>query len=134
MIEKDAAITVIIAGAPASVDKFRDCMISYLTANWTIFETAAGDLWEADGLVHLTAPGETSWHGFASAIINGLPERGITLAVEQIVPIRTDEYPTRAKRPHNSRLDLSRWRTVFGQVPPHWETALAPVLDEFAHD
>jgi len=88
---------------------------------------------EADGLVHLSASGETSWHGFACAIIDGLRARGITLAVEQIVPIRTDEYPTRAKRPHNSRLDLSRWRHVFGQTPPHWETALAPVLDEFAH-
>jgi dTDP-4-dehydrorhamnose reductase len=88
---------------------------------------------EANGLVHLTASGETSWHGFACAIIDGLRARGITLAVEQLVPIRTDEYPTRAKRPHNSRLDLSRWRKVFGQTPPHWETALAPVLDEFAH-
>jgi dTDP-4-dehydrorhamnose reductase len=89
---------------------------------------------EANGLVHLTASGETSWHGFACAIINGLRARGITLTVEQIVPIRTDEYPTRANRPHNSRLDLGRWRKVFGQTPPHWETALAPVLDEFAHD
>ena len=88
---------------------------------------------EANGLVHLTASGETSWHGFACAIIDGWRARGITLAVEQLVPIRTDEYPTRAKRPHNSRLDLSRWRRVFGQTPPHWETALAPVLDAFAH-
>jgi dTDP-4-dehydrorhamnose reductase len=87
---------------------------------------------EANGLVHLTASGETSWHGFACAIIDGLRSRGITLAVQQIVPIRTDEYPTRAKRPQNSRLDLSRWREVFGQAPPHWETALASVLDEFS--
>jgi dTDP-4-dehydrorhamnose reductase len=87
---------------------------------------------EAKGLVHLTASGETSWHGFACSIINGLRARGFALTVEHVVPIRTDEYPTRAKRPHNSRLDLSRWRKVFGQTPPHWETALAPVLDEFA--
>jgi dTDP-4-dehydrorhamnose reductase len=88
---------------------------------------------EANGLVHLTASGETSWHGFACAIIDGLRARGVALTVEQLVPIPTDEYPTRAKRPHNSRLDLSRWRQVFGQTPPHWETALAPMLDEFAH-
>jgi dTDP-4-dehydrorhamnose reductase len=88
---------------------------------------------QANGLVHLTASGETSWHGFACAIVDGLRARGIALAVEQLVPIRTDEYPTRAKRPHNSRLDLGRWRKVFGQTPPHWESALAPVLDEFAY-
>jgi dTDP-4-dehydrorhamnose reductase len=88
---------------------------------------------KANGLVHLAASGETSWHGFACAIIDGLRARGIVLTVEQLVPIRTDEYPLRAKRPRNSRLDLSRWRKVFGQTPPHWETALAPVLDEFAN-
>jgi len=88
---------------------------------------------EANGLVHLAASGETSWHGFACAIIDGLRARGVALTVEQLVPIRTDEYPLRAKRPRNSRLDLSRWRKVFGQTPPHWETALAPVLDEFAN-
>jgi dTDP-4-dehydrorhamnose reductase len=88
---------------------------------------------EANGLVHLTASGETSWHGFARAIVDGLRARGIALTVEQVIPIRTDEYPTRAKRPHNSRLDLGRWRKVFGQTPPHWESSLAPVLDEFAH-
>jgi len=87
---------------------------------------------EADGLVHLTASGETSWHGFACAIVDGLRARGITLAGGQIVPIRTAEYPTRAKRPHNSRLDLGRWHRVFGQIPPHWQTALGPVLDQFA--
>jgi dTDP-4-dehydrorhamnose reductase len=88
---------------------------------------------EANGLVHLTASGETSWHGFACAIVDGLRARGVALAVERLIPIRTDEYPTRAQRPHNSRLDLSRWRKVFGQTPPHWGSALAPVLDEFAH-
>jgi dTDP-4-dehydrorhamnose reductase len=88
---------------------------------------------QAKGLVHLTASGETSWHGFACAIVDGLRARGVVLAVEQLMPIRTDEYPMRARRPHNSRLDLSRWREVFGQTPPHWEQALAPVLDEFAH-
>jgi dTDP-4-dehydrorhamnose reductase len=88
---------------------------------------------QANGLVHLTASGETSWHGFACAIVDGLRARGVALAVEQLIPIRTDEYPTRAQRPLNSRLDLNRWREVFGQTPPHWEQALAPVLDEFAY-
>jgi dTDP-4-dehydrorhamnose reductase len=87
---------------------------------------------EAKGLVHLAASGETSWHGFACAIVEGLRERGVALAVEQIVPIGTDEYPTPAKRPCNSRLDLGRLRDVFGVTPISWQDALAPELDQLA--
>jgi dTDP-4-dehydrorhamnose reductase len=89
---------------------------------------------QAQGLVHLTASGETSWHGFAGAIVEGLRARGVTLAVERIVSIRTDEYPTRAKRPRNSRLDLDRLRQVFGLTPPTWQSALATELDELARE
>jgi hypothetical protein len=47
MIEKGGAVTVIIAGAPAALNAFEFAMMSYLTSAWTLFETAAGDLWEA---------------------------------------------------------------------------------------
>ncbi len=37
----------------------------------------------ADGIVHLTASGEASWHGFACCVVEGLKSRGVvTLAVE----------------------------------------------------
>jgi dTDP-4-dehydrorhamnose reductase len=84
---------------------------------------------QANGLVHLAAKGETSWHGFACAIVAGLKHRGMRFAVRDIVPIGTDEYPTRAKRPRNSRLEMTRLKTVFGIDPPHWQTALEPELD-----
>ncbi|HEX9183652.1 MAG TPA: dTDP-4-dehydrorhamnose reductase, partial [Burkholderiales bacterium] len=56
----------------------------------------------AEGLYHMTAGGETSWCGFARAI---LAQARIAIPV---VPIRTEEYPTPARRPRNSRLDCSR--------------------------
>ena len=87
---------------------------------------------QADGLVHITAAGETSWHGFACAIVEGLRARGVSLAVAQVVPIRTEDYPTLAKRPRNSRLDLTRLRQVFGLTTPTWQSALAPELDQLA--
>jgi dTDP-4-dehydrorhamnose reductase len=87
---------------------------------------------ESKGLVNFTAAGETSWHGFACAIVVGLRARGVALAVEHVAPIPTAEFPTKARRPHNSRLDLSRWRTMFGRSPADWEAALAPVLDDYA--
>jgi dTDP-4-dehydrorhamnose reductase len=87
---------------------------------------------QAGGLVHFAASGATSWHEFAGAVVDGLRARGRALAVEHLVPIRSEEYPTRAERPRNSRLDLGRWQQVFGQTPPPWRAALAPVLDEMA--
>ena len=83
----------------------------------------------ARGYVHLAASGETSWHVFAQAIIDGLRARGAKLAVERVIPIRTDDYPTKARRPHNSRLCLARLHQVFGISPLEWECALAPELD-----
>jgi hypothetical protein len=47
MVEKGGAVTVIISGAPAAINAFEFAMMSYLTSAWTLFETAAGDLWEA---------------------------------------------------------------------------------------
>lgn len=47
MIEKGGAVTIIIAGSPAALNAFEFAMMSYLTSAWTLFETAAGDLWEA---------------------------------------------------------------------------------------
>jgi dTDP-4-dehydrorhamnose reductase len=76
--------------------------------------------------------GETSWHGFASAIVSGLKSRGAELAVETIVPIATADFPTKAKRPTNSCLDLSRLKNEFGVTTPNWQDALIPELDEFA--
>jgi dTDP-4-dehydrorhamnose reductase len=86
----------------------------------------------AKGLVHLAASGETSWHGFACAIVEGLRARGVALAVERVLAIRSEEYPTRARRPRNSRLDLPRACEVFGITPKHWRDALAPELDRLA--
>ena len=65
-------------------------------------------------------------------IVEGLRARGVALAVERIVPIRSDDYPTPARRPHNSRLDLTRLHKVFGLTPPAWQAALASELDALA--
>jgi dTDP-4-dehydrorhamnose reductase len=88
----------------------------------------------AQGLVHFAASGTASRHEIAGAIVEGLRTRGRTLAVERIVPVTSDAFPAPARRPLNSRLELTRWQTVFKQTPPHWKTALAPVLDEIAQD
>lgn len=83
------------------------------------------------GLVHLTNSGSTNWHGFASAIVEGLRKRGVALKADEVVPITTADYPTKAVRPANSRLDLSRLAATYGIAPAPWEDALAVELDSF---
>jgi dTDP-4-dehydrorhamnose reductase len=75
----------------------------------------------AQGLYHMTAAGETTWCGFARAILKGA---GIATPV---APIRTEDYPTPAKRPRNSRLDCSKLRKETGIALAVWEEALAEV-------
>ena len=116
-------------GAPTSAALLADAVTDIVAAGLDALRVRA---FAARGLAHLAAAGETSWHGFACAIIEGLRARGVKLAVERTFPIRTEEYPTRAKRPHNSRLDMSRVRDVFGLTPMTWPAALAPELDALA--
>ena len=84
------------------------------------------------GVVNIAASGETSWQGFATAIVEGLKSRGVALAVQSILPLRTEDYPTKAKRPHNSRFDLTRLQDVFGLTTLSWREALEPELDLLA--
>lgn len=86
----------------------------------------------AKGVVHLTNSGATSWHGFAVAILHGLRTRGASPRATEVVPIASEDYPTKAKRPANSRLDLARLKEAYGLEPSSWESALSRELDAFA--
>jgi dTDP-4-dehydrorhamnose reductase len=114
-------------GAPTSTRVIADFVASIIGSNRIRLNER---LTEAGDLVHVAASGETTWHGFAVAIVDGLQARGVALAAQSIVPIRTAEYPTKARRPANSRLDLTRLRTVFGISTPQWNQALAAELDD----
>ena len=116
-------------GAPTSATLLADTVTSFVSGGLDHLRQRCD---EAHGLVHVAASGETSWHGFACAIVEGLRARGVACVVERIVPIRTDAYPTPARRPNNSRLDLTRLRKIFGVTPPTWQAALASELDVLA--
>ncbi|MFM0239086.1 dTDP-4-dehydrorhamnose reductase [Paraburkholderia phytofirmans] len=84
------------------------------------------------GLFHLTSRGVTSWHGYASAIIDyarNLAPSG-RVRVTHIEPVPSEAFPTRAARPRNSALNNDRFDERFGLVRPHWWDALAQTLDE----
>lgn len=76
------------------------------------------------GVYHMTAAGETTWHGFAEAILAGDPARAEQRAA-RVVPIATTEFPTPARRPACSLLDNAKLAAAFGIRLPDWRAQLA---------
>jgi dTDP-4-dehydrorhamnose reductase len=76
------------------------------------------------GLFHLTAAGETTWHGFATEIFR---RAALTPLVK---PIHAAAYPTAARRPANSVLDTAKLRHATGIAIPPWADRLAACLAE----
>lgn len=80
------------------------------------------------GLWHLTAQGQTSWHGFAKAIFAEAVERGVLAKAPKVEAIPTAGYPTKARRPAYSRLDVSKFQSDFEITLPSWQEGLAGVM------
>jgi len=77
------------------------------------------------GVYHLAASGQTSWHGFAEAVVRQMPEKKCT----EIAPIPTSEYPLPAKRPAYSVLSCQKLQRTFGLQLPDWQDSLKQVLE-----
>lgn len=88
-----------------------------------------GGLAEKGGLYHLTASGETSWHGFAEAIVDWMRATDQPVRCKQVHPIPTSDYPTPARRPANSLLDCAKLRETFGIAIPDWREQLGLCVD-----
>jgi dTDP-4-dehydrorhamnose reductase len=83
---------------------------------------ALGEGRAVPGTYHFAGTGVTTWHGFASRIVEA--QRPFTGRLPSVVPIRTEEYPTPAARPANSELDSSLFGRTFGFTARPWETAV----------
>ena len=78
------------------------------------------------GLLHLAGRGETSWHGLAEAALEGA---GLTTPVD---PVPTSAFPTRAVRPADTRLDLTRAEREYEVRLPEWRDSLQRCLARIA--
>mgnify|MGYP002778235975 CR=1 FL=1 len=80
----------------------------------------------AGELLHLTGAGWATWHAFARAIFD------IRQAAGQRVPmldaIASDQFPTRARRPLDSRLDCGRAERLWNVRLPPWRDSLADCM------
>jgi len=80
------------------------------------------------GIYHLSASGQTSWHGFAEAIVKLMPADA--KKCREVEAITTPEFPTAARRPAWSVLCCDKLKRTFGLQLPDWEESLKLVLDK----
>ncbi|MCB9978085.1 MAG: dTDP-4-dehydrorhamnose reductase [Rhodospirillales bacterium] len=108
-------------GAPTSAIDIADGIVTVAR------KLAAGQ--GTSGIYHMSAGGETTWHGFARAIFAHALQHGLKTPA-RVLPIPSSNYPTPAKRPMNSRLDCSKIAREFGVSLPGWEDGLARALGQ----
>ena len=87
---------------------------------------------QLSGTWHLTATGQTSWHGFAEAIFAEALAKGLLDHAPVVEAIPASDYPTPARRPAWSVLDNRRIQHDFGIVLPSWQDGLVRVIGEIA--
>jgi dTDP-4-dehydrorhamnose reductase len=89
---------------------------------------------KAAGLFHFTNAGAASWYDFAVAIAEEAYAAGLLEREVRVVPIRTADYPTPARRPAFSVLDCSDTWAILGAPAPHWRVALRDVVAALASE
>jgi dTDP-4-dehydrorhamnose reductase len=95
---------------------------------------------KVSGIYHMTAGGETTWFDFAQEILQeartidpctpwfAAATNNLPLITRRILPIRTSEYPTPARRPAYSVLSNERLARTFSVQLPHWRKQLHSVF------
>ena len=106
-------------GAPTGADLLAD-----VTA--TLVRQAMQDA-ALCGVYHAAASGEVSWHGYARFVLEQAIASGLVLRAgpDQVDAVPSASYPTPARRPHNSRLDMTKLRRVTGFEMPPWQDGVA---------
>lgn len=114
----DVSVVADQLGCPTSANDLADALLAIAQAP------------VSPGTYHCVGAGATSWAGFAEAIFEEARARGGPTAL--VKPISTAEYPTRAKRPANSRLNCAKLGRVYGVQMRPWRKALAACMDDIA--
>ncbi|MFC3322091.1 dTDP-4-dehydrorhamnose reductase [Mesorhizobium cantuariense] len=80
----------------------------------------------ASGIYHLAGTGEASWSGFARHILD--TSRAFGGPHARVRDIATADYPTKARRPANSRLSSAKFAAVFNWNAPDWRQSTEAVV------
>ncbi len=78
------------------------------------------------GIYHYSNEGVASWYDFAKAIFE------ISNTNCNVLPVRSDEFPTPAKRPLYSVLDKAKIKNTFEITIPYWKDSLKKCLQKLS--
>ncbi|MBA8783656.1 MULTISPECIES: dTDP-4-dehydrorhamnose reductase [Aeromonas] len=109
-------------GAPTGAELLADCTAHAIRS--------AQHKPEVAGLYHLIASGTTTWFDYAQLVFAKARAAGVELAVTQVNAVPTSAFPTPAKRPHNSRLDTTKFQRTFNLRLPDWTVGVERMLTE----
>ena len=108
-------------GCPTSAAEIADAIVAVVASRR---ENPRGPA----GIFHFSGGGATTWFDFANAIFAEAARRG--QKVPAVMPISTEQYPTPAKRPRNSRLECRKFTQAFGVSLRPWQESLARTMAE----
>lgn len=113
-------------GAPTCADFLADATAQVLAQTRITQDSSR------HGLYHLAARGAVSRCDFVRALFEALTARGVVLPPYSLEPVLTQDYPTPAQRPLNSRLDVAKFEQCFALTVPDWTRGLARFADFYA--
>jgi dTDP-4-dehydrorhamnose reductase len=85
------------------------------------------------GIYHYSGAPYVSWFEFAHEIFEESAAAGRLAKAPKLKALTTEQFPTPAKRPANSKLNCQKIQNVFGISPDDWQTRLSDVI-KFEHN
>jgi dTDP-4-dehydrorhamnose reductase len=79
---------------------------------------------ESYGIFHYSNEGIASWYDFSKAIFQ------ISGTTINVLPIKTEDYKTKASRPAYSVLDKTKIKRIFEMEIPYWRDSLVTCIDK----
>jgi len=108
-------------GCPTSADDLAGAILAIAR------QLAAADR-PPSGVFHACGTGAATWHGLATAVFQDAARHGHP--VPEVDAITTQDWPTPARRPPDSRLDCGKLAQAFGVRLPDWRASVARTIDE----
>ena len=101
---------------------------SYLAKTcWNIIKKKSDGL-KLPSIFHCSNSGIASWYDLAEAVTEISLEMGLISNASKIIPIKSNQFITKAKRPSFSVLDCSESFLALSQTQIHWRKALEKLL------
>tara|TARA_B100000945_G_scaffold98690_1_gene77301 strand:+ start:1513 stop:2427 length:915 start_codon:yes stop_codon:yes gene_type:complete len=94
---------------------------------WKIIKKKSDGI-KLPSIFHCSNSGIASWYDLAEAVTQISLEMGLISNASRIIPIKSHQFITKAKRPSFSVLDCSESFLALSQTPIHWRTELEKLL------